>query len=512
MNKAPAALGAISSSAGGAKTVESSAGLCARMVSVAALVTIALFASTASLPFFSEDLSLQGRVAAYESAWQIFDPAQVPFRPLQHGFFYLLYALAPVEPWIARIPGFVLYFLSALLVADLARQLGCSRRGTWIALVFYLCFPSIKSLAYVAAINAPGRVTCILAGLCLFMRHLERPSARTGIGLLAAQILALGFHQAGVVLVPACFLIAWGLEGAPITSGWATVGRRLREPWLVALFVLALGYALAMSFLWAQRYPQSHPAAVLANFARASLALAPETVRHPAIEGLRQRMGTAGFVFGLATLAYAWLAYLVTLVRARPLSRALFLAAGLDLLLPAVSVGFLVRYAQLAAALCGCAAGRVFDRLIAERRELSMRNAGLAILLVCWAYDTAFDVAEYRHAGVVLRRVLGQAAEARARLGPDVTIALVDLPENWGRERDIPLFNWGTRRALVLDGSPGPWDVLRTKPVMGSTEAELISPEALARLAEERPHAVLVYDPAGERLEEHAAPAREPGG
>jgi hypothetical protein len=142
------------------------------------------------------------------------------------------------------------------------------------------------------------------------------------------------------------------------------------------------------------------------------------------------------------------------------------------------------------------------------RRALA---AALAVWLASWAYDTAYDVAEYRHAGLVSRRVLGQAAEARARLGPDVRIALVDLPEFWGRERDAPLFNWGTRRALVLRGSPGPWDVLRTVPAARTSEAEPISPEALARLARERPHAVLVYEPAGERLEE-LAPARERDG
>jgi len=477
------------------------------MPAVAALVTLALYASTAALPFFSEDLSIQGRVAAYDSVWRIFDPAQIPFRPLQHGYFCLLVALGPVEPWLARVPGFALYFLSALLVADLARQLGCSRRGTWIALIAYLCFPSIKGIVWVAAINAPGRVTCILTGLCLFVRHLERPSARTGIGLLVAQLLALGFHQAGVVLLPACLLIGWARGGAPVFRGWASLVRRLCQPWLVASFGLAFGYGLAMSFLWSQRYPQSHPAAVLANLARASLALAPEALRYPAIEGLRQHWGTRGLVFGLAAVACALLVYLVAMLRASALARALLLAAGLDLLLPAVSVGFVVRYGQLAAALCACAAGLACDRAAARPRAARALTAGIAILLAGWAYDTAFDVGEYRHAGAVMRRVLGQAAEARARLGPEPSIALVDLPKRWGRERDIALFDWGTRRALALRGAPGPWEILHTKPVASSTEANLISPEKLELLAKERPHAVLVYDAAGERLEEFSGPA-----
>jgi hypothetical protein len=432
------------------------------MVAVAALVVLVLYSSTAALPFFSEDFSLQGRVEAYRSAWEIFDPAQVPFRPLQHGYFRLLVELGPVAPWLARVPAFALFLLSALLVADLARQLGCSARGAWVALIAYLCFPSVKGLVWVAAISGPGRVTCLLAGLCLFTRHLERPSARTGLGLFAAQLLALAFHPSGIVLAPACLLIVWARSGAPLVRGWPALLRRLREPFLAGLVLVVLAYGLGMSLLWSHGYPQSQPAAVFGNLARASLALFPEALRFPAIEGLRGHGGTLGFFFGLAAVGGAWLAYAVALLRAPPLARALLLAALLDLLLPAVSVGFVVRYAQLAGALCACAAGLALDATAAPSRARRGLAAGLALLLAGWAYDTAFDVAEYREAGAVSRRIFAQAAEARARLGPETTIALVDLPRAGAARRHPPLQLGHPPRACAR-GDPGPWEILRTK-------------------------------------------------
>src|SRR6185436_12464579 len=191
----------------------------------------------------------------------------------------------------------------------------------------------------------------------------------------------------------------------------------------------------------------------------------------------RSHWGTSGLVFGFAAVGAAGLAAFAALRRAPPRARALILVAALDLLIPAVSVGFVVRYAQLAAAMCACAAGLAFDGTAARPRARRVLVAGLALLLACWAYDTIYDVAEYRRAGAVSRRIFAKAAEARARLGPEATIALVDLPESWGRERDIPLFNWGTRRALALGGDLGPWEILRTKDYASSSEAELVPRE-----------------------------------
>lgn len=472
------------------------------MVALSALVTLALYGATASLPYFSEDLSHQGHVAGYSSAWQIFDPAQVPFRPLQYAFFSVLVALGPLEPWLARVPGFALYLVSALLVVDLARRLGGSRAATWLALLAYLCFPSVKALVWVAAISNPGRSACVLAGLCLFTRHLERPRALTGFGVLAAQLLALGFHQSGIVLAPACALLAWTSAGAPERRTWREAAGRLREPWLLTLLVLMATYSLAMSVLWSQRYPRGEPAAVLANLARASLALAPEALRHVAIEGLRHHRGAVGFALGAAVVLGALLAYLGALRVAAPRARALLAVIGLDLLLPALTVGFVVRYAQLAAALGACLLGLGHDALAGRPRARRVGHGLLAVLLVGWASDTLHDVLEYRRAGDVSRTVLAQARAVRARVGPQTTVALVDLPYVWGRERDIPLFNWGTRMQLAQAGASGTWTLLRTRPGIGSNEARLISVQELAELAARRPYPILLFDRASERLVE----------
>jgi hypothetical protein len=471
------------------------------MLLVAVAVTLALFASTASLPFFSESYSHQGRVAGYSSWWLILDPSQVPFRPLQHGYFCLLVALGPVEPWLARVPAFVLYLASALLVADLARQLGCSRAGMWLALLAYLSFPSIKALVWVAAIGNPGRVVCILAGASAFLRHLERPRAATGIGVLVAQALALGFHQSGIVLAAVCALLAWARAGGPIRRGWSAAAPRLREPWLLALLLLAGTYTLMMGLLWSQRYPHSAPGAVIANMARASLALAPETLRHPAIEGLRRTWGTPGFVFGAAAVLGAALAYVAALRSASPRARALLLAIGLDLLLPALAVGFVVRYAQLAAAFAACLLGLGLDALAARPRARRGFQLASAVLLIGWAVDTVHDVAEYRRAGEVFRNVLADVSAERARVGPAPTVALVDLPDTWGRERDIPLFAWGTRHALEHAGVDGSWLLLRTHG-RGASEAQLIAPAQLADLVRRGEHPMLVFDPVRARVVE----------
>jgi len=471
------------------------------MLALSAVVTLALYAGAASLPFFSEDFSHQGHVAAYSSWWQILDPQQVPFRPLQYAFFSVMVALGPIEPWLARVPGFALYLVSALLVADLARGLGCSRAGTWLTLLAYLCFPSVKALIWVAAISNPGRVACILAGLCLFARHLERPRALTGIGVLVAQTLALGFHQSGIVLALACALLAWASAGAPVRRGWREA-RQLRETWLLALLALVGAYSLAMSALWSQRYPHGEPAAVVANVARAILALVPETLRYAAIEGLRDKWGAAGLAFGATALLGALLAYAAALRAAPARERALLAVIGLDLLLPALTVGFVVRYAQLAAALGACLLGLGHDALAARPRARRVLRGAVALLLAGWGLDTVYDEIEYRRAGAVQQSVIASASAVRARVGPQTTVALVDLPDTWGRERDIPLFNWGLRLALANAGVRGSWRLLRTRRGIGSSDADLISLQELAELAAQRSYPILLFDRASTGLVE----------
>jgi hypothetical protein len=128
-----------------------------------------------------------------------------------------------------------------------------------------------------------------------------------------------------------------------------------------------------------------------------------------------------------------------------------------------------------------------------------------AVLLLAgaWLADQVRDTRELRAAGRAYERVLDGLALERERHeqrvrglpGAQAPIVLVDVPDVWGRERDLPLFNWGLDLALARRGVPGPWVLLRTRPFSTSSTFLPAAPGELERLIESPRVRVLGFDP-----------------
>jgi len=298
-------------------------------------------------------------------------------------------------------------------------------------------------------------------------------------------------------------VVAAVVFGALAASRAGTLAGALRSaPWTDRWLLLTVGvgviYTVGTSVAFPSSYPRSALGAIPANLVRASLALLPEAVRYPAIEGLRGHLGGGGRLLGLAVVAGTAALFVWAWKVVGPTSRALLVVAVVDLALPALASGFVIRYAPLAGALVACVAGLELDRR-AGARARGVWLAGAIALGLAWTWDDWVDVQEYRREGRLVEDVLDAAAARRRQLGDGVPIALVDLPLDGGRENDIPLFRWGNVWALEHSGAPGPWVVLSTRPGEPS-DATVISSRELETWAQERPRQVLVFDPATGRL------------
>jgi len=451
-----------------------------------------LYAPVARLPFFSESYTGLALAGGFDGIADAFDPELVPERPLQHAYFYLLLVCGADRPEVARLVTYGLHLLSCLLVWRLARQLGTSHPTALLPPALFLCFPSVKGLAWVAAVSGPGRALCLLAGLSCLLDHLRRPRLATGVGLFLAQLVGLGFHQSALVLAPLCVLFVAATVRAG-GGGPRAIARRLGHGWILAALALAVAYGVYVGFLRPRRYHGMVQAgAILANGVKASLALVPEWLRHPAVEGLRGHQGQLGFVQGGALVVAAGLAYLAGLWRGTGAQRALLSGIALDLTLPVLTTGFVLRYAYLSSALLALALGLAVERARGSRRSLTL---ALTVLLgLLWARDHVVDIAEQREAGRAVEMVLEAAARARQAAGPGVEIALVDAPDMWGLEDDIPVFNWGLAIALERRGVCGPWRLLRVDPCWTSSDHEEVDAAVVEGLLEQARIPVLVFD------------------
>jgi hypothetical protein len=458
---------------------------------ISAIAAGVLWAATASLPYFSESYTHLHAASMLGGVHACFDLALVPLRPFQHAWFLLLHRAGPADPATARLAMYGLHALAGLLVLVLARQLGCSRRGAFGALALFLVFPNVKTLVWVAAISGPGRAVCILAGLCCALRHVRAPTWWSGPGVLAALLAGLCFHQAAFLL-PAFAMLVCGAIGSP-RSVVARLIAALRNPWLAAALLVTVAY-LAYIVLW--REERHHRvsgdlAALAANLVKAALGMLPEDLRVPAIEGLRGRGGAVASVQGYSTLAAAAAVAAALFLRGNRVQRALLLAIVADLALPAITSGFLGRYCYLSSALAAC------TLMLAAPRRFGL--AVIALLAAAWTFDSVNDVRDYREAGAEVERILAEIGAVRES-APGQPIALVDLPAMWGRERDIPLFNWGIREALALRGVDGPWRVCRTEHTYLLTDAEPLTAEQFAELRRSSAGPVVVYDRATGRI------------
>lgn len=465
------------------------------------------FAAVAGLPFFSEAHNHLRVGADMRTWWAAFDPTRVPLRPLQFLPFQLLARMEEPSPVPVRALAYLLHAGSAWMVARLARRFGAGATGGALAAAVFLCAPNVKSLAWTAAIASPGRVFCLLAALVLLGDPRRRP-AGGALGVLAL-LAGLCFHQSAVVLAPLLVLLAWTAPRArPVGAGGLPFGARpslwllLRPAVLVALAAV-LAYLVYVGLVRTERgHELRGPAGLPANLVKAAFALAPEGLRVLAVDGFRGRWGGPGVALaGALGLALA-AGFTRLAVRGAPATRFALLGVAVDAVLPVLTTGYGQRYSYLGSALlavaCGCAVEAALRRP-APRRVL----AGVALLSGLWLADQVRDTRELREAGRAHERVLdGLALERRSHEervrdlpGVQAPIVLVDFPDVWGRERDLPLFNWGLDLALERRGIPGPWVLLRTRSFATSSTFQPVSPEELERLLAAPRVRVLAFDP-----------------
>lgn len=453
-------------------------------IALAAVFTLVLYAIAAgalgpSTPLISEDWAQLVRMRAVPSLSAALSLAREPMRPFQHTFFWLLdhSGLDPAGSainFVARAPGSLFHIASIALAYALARGLGSTRATASFAAVLFALYPNVKSVAWPSAIGSPGRVMFELVALNLLVRQAREPSLPRGIGAVLAMLIAMGFHESGFLTPILLCAVTFG-SGSTIRDGVRRLVDRMREPTFAMCVAIAIGYAVYMAFLREQRYNQAKsPDALPANIIKASLALVPEIVRLPTIEGLRGNLGVLGYAFGALALVAVFALWLAML-RAGPPLRAAALAIVVELALPAVGVGFAQRHAYLAPVWLA----------IGAAQWLALRPSRVTAIVVIawgalWGYDSVRDAVEIRAGGRCARQLMELARDER-RSEKGEPIAIVDAPDATGSERDVPLFNWGLPLMFAAYGVEGPWLYWRTYEFLTPTEFERIAPDTLDR-------------------------------
>jgi hypothetical protein len=439
----------------------------------------ALCVALLDVPFLSEDYTHLAEAGA-RPLLSAFDLTREPLRPLQHLFFQVLALWSDPSParraW-SRSPS------TSASVRSCTRWRASSSwdgaRRAFAALLFAL-FPNVKGLAWSAAISTPGRSFFVLLAFLAFLRWRRRAARSAALLVLVAFVLALGFHENAIVL-PA-LLLAWACA-----SGAGAVRELLRRPLVGALTAGALAYVIYLAFLRPERHHGLKSLESLpANVIKAALCTFPEVVRANVVNFLRAHPGGVGTIAGASLLALLALGAALVWTRAQPVARFAVLAVLIDLALPTIGAGFNQRYAYLSAAWIALALG-AWAAQSARARILAW------ILGLAWAFDSVVDLAEYRAAGQIARHELQQACAARERVGPERTLVIVDPTDVWGRERDIPVFNWGLSEALERARCPGPWRFWRTRDFATGTAVERVS-EAQIRAAAEQGEVLLLID------------------
>jgi len=468
---------------------------------VCSAVVAAIYLAVAGLPFFSESFTHLHVADGMEHWGQALDPSLEPLRPLQHLYFFVLASFDPPSPAWARVPGFVLHLGSCFLVVALARGFGATRSGALLAGALFALAPSVKNLVWVAAISAPGRVFFLLASLVAFQHYVARRNVAAGAACVLSFLFALGFHQSAVILPGLLLLLVWAKSGPAMREWLGQVRRWLSDPVVLSTCALGLAYFAYQAWFREQRYNQMKDLASLpANVVKASLAVAPEILRAGMVDGLRG--GGAAFI-GAGLLFFAWLALAVLLLwRGRAATRFAVAAIALDAVLPTLLSGYDQRYSYLGLAFAACALGAWWSRRDVAREGLAA-GALAAALLAVPAFDTLQDVLDYRQAGSVAETVIADAGAERARVGTDTTIVLVNLPDVWGSEHDLPMFNWGFPIAAERRGIAGPWVLLRTREYHTGSDSEPVTPAEIERLVDRPGVSVLVFDRALRRLRRH---------
>ena len=470
-------------------------------------LVIAYF-SAATGELLAEDFQHLAQARSYASPAAAMDLERVPLRPLQHLVFYYLAQVEPLNPALIRLPAFLLHLGSCVLIWHLARELGAGARGSQAALLMFAAFPNLIAIVTPAAMSGPGRVFFVLAALLLFIRNEREPRATRVLGILICFLLALGFHNAGIVLP--VFFAAWILtDDRALARGRrrATLSRFLR-PAMVLTALLVLGYLVYFTVLRPQRHHGFIPlSAVPANVVRATLSVFPEAVRTSAVDALRGHAGIAGFLIAGTVFGAIAMAYVLVLARGPRAARFVLFAATIELAVPVLTTGFSNRYAYLSSALLACALGVGWDQLVPTARQSRLAMASLLALGALWSIDTVQDAREYRRASTAAREVLDACRRERALAGPAKPIAVVDLPERWGAEKEIPFFGLGFSEALSLYDIPGEWLPMRTREQgYWTSDHDLVTREELSRTLDERDLAVLRFSPRVGTIERFGPP------
>jgi hypothetical protein len=467
----------------------------------ALIAVISTWATVAGLPFFSESYIHLERGAQLHGMFASFGDDLVPFRPLQWAFFQALTATGLDDPAFARALTYGLHFANAVLVMLLVRAFGGSRNACLLTVLVFLAFPSARCLVWVDAISGPGRVTCMLAGMLCMQRYLDGGRALAAVASLAALVVALGFHQSAMLLPFIYWLLAaLHRRESGGTTWFRSLLSALRDPWVLSGLALSVAFAIYVGALREGRHHGLKQAsAIAANGVRASLALAPEWLRVLGVDGLRGEHGTLGMIIGGALVVSVVTCFLWIVVKTSPLARVLLIAAAADLVLPVISVGFVLRYAYFSAALVAVALGVIFQANLARPDRQRRLVLGVLALVLFLSRDHYVDLRDSREAGHVVEEVLQAAAGARAALGTDEPITIVDVPAYWGAEQDLPVFNWGLTPAIRRYGVGGRWVAMRTFDTWTSSEQQRIEPATLEAFVRDRQRALLVFDRESER-------------
>jgi hypothetical protein len=274
--------------------------------------------------------------------------------------------------------------------------------------------------------------------------------------------------------------------------------RALARPPVLLAFAVVAGY-----LLWSLDHADNYrslrvPGAIAANTVRALLALWPAELRETIVAGLRGLHGTAGIVLGACGALLIVLATLALFVRGGAVWRFALLVTALDLGLSVPVAGWSQRYAYLAAALAAIALADSWARAPALRRRVL---TGAAVVLgACWLVESLRIVREFREAGTMVDTVLAQAVQAHAGWPAGRPFVVANLPDLWGRDQELPVFNWGFAPALRRRGMAQDVVQLRSTPLRMGTAARFVPPAELERLRREALGSLLEYDAQARRL------------
>lgn len=443
----------------------------------------------AELPWLSDSYCFLEEANTYKNFFAIFDPELVPLRPLPRLYFYLLDRCGWSFPSIARVFPFLLHFGSGILLYLLALRLGLSWKAAIFSVALFFAYPNTKNLAWVAAINAPGRVFFSLLCLTSYISYENSRNLAKGLFSWSMFLIALGFHQSAITLPILCILYTASRRGTPFKN---IRPRPCRLDIPAMLFILsAFFYFIYMAFFRENRYHGVRELDALpANIVKASVVFFPEWIRGIITDGFRGKFGVIGFGSSI-TIVMGFLGFLTTLTFKKPKTLLFSVPVALDLALPVLATGFTQRYAYFSV----CFFSMLLIESMRKHWHKPAYKVGLLLFVGLLALDTNYDMNEQRQAGSISNTLLDQARAAREMAGNNRPLIFIDPPDVWGSEHDISFFNWGFDVALRMRGISGPWEIWRTRKYWTNTHIPLSNLDRLKEKAQSTNSIILHYDP-----------------